>query len=367
MIKRARDRLAALLLLTALLPAACTAPPAPDSGPLIAYLAPVSTSPQHLVISEAIADAAPLHVIESARGITAFAPAPNGARIAFSEENAGGGADLKLFDLASGAVSTLAACPDATCTAPTWAPDGTRLAYERTPLAAPAEAQVRPTRVRIIDLTTDPPGDTPLFEDQAHYTSAPLWSPDGGWLASYDAAAGGILLHDMLTGGTAFLATLQDTSGVFSPDGRQLVYPEIDFVAEGVFYTHLRLADLESGAIAALDPPDLPADDQAAVWTPDGALLVVTRRYMDERYTPGPQLYLLAPLTGDTKPLVVDEAYYHGAASFDPAGERLLFQRLRPPTNMGESGAPPEIWLYDLAEDSPTRLVGDAFLPRWIP
>ncbi|MBN2469803.1 MAG: PD40 domain-containing protein, partial [Anaerolineae bacterium] len=326
-----RASLLLALLLTALLPAACTAPPpgpAP-TRPLIAYLAPASDTPHRLVISPAAEDAAPQHVIESEYGITDFAPAPDGARIAFSEENAGGGADLRLLDLASGAVSTLADCPETTCTAPAWHPDGTRLAYERTLPGPAADTPIRPTRVHILNLGTTPPADTPLFAEEDLYTTAPQWSPDGRWLASYDAVGGGILLHDPDSGDTAFLPTLQNTTGAFSPDGGQLVYPEIDFVAEGVFYTHLRLADLAGDTITALDPPDLPASDEAAIWTPDGSLLVVTRRYMDARYTPGPQLYLLAPPTGDSKPLVVDEAYYHGAASFDPAGEWLLFQRLR--------------------------------------
>lgn len=357
---------------------ALTAPPAaervmlnpadlPTTRPLLAYLAPASSAPHNLMVVEPVVGAEPVPITDSPLGILTFAPAPEGDRIAYSEMNTEGGADLKLLDLTTGSVTPLAACPNAECTAPAWHPDGTRLAYERIPTNPAADAEARPVQVHVLDLRTDPPEDSPLTPNADDTSTQPHWAPDGSRLAAYDPQNGGIMLTDFAGGDTGFIPTLQGSVGMFSPDGTQLVYPEIDFLSEGTFYTHLRLVDLATGTVTPVDAPDSPADDERAIWTPDGTMLIVGRRYMDDRFTPGRQIYLVSPETGDTKPLVVDETYYHGAFAFDPAGERLVIQRLRAPAGVGAEPTPPEIWLYGLADDKLVPLAEDAFLPAWLP
>lgn len=348
-------------------PAAYTPADLPTARPLIAYLSPTSGTPHNLLVMEPVVGAEPVPLTDSEQGVLMFAPAPDGSRIAYSEYNASGGADLKLLDLTTATITTLVACSKAECTAPAWHPDGTRLAYEHIPVNPPVDDEAHPVQVHVLDLRTTPPTDTPLTPNAEDTSAQPIWAPDGTRLAAYDGANGGIILVDTDGGETGFLPALHGSVGTFSPDGTQLVYPEIDFLSEATFYTHLRLVDLETGTVTPLDAPDSPADDERAIWTPDGTLLVVSRRYMDDRFTPGRQLYLVSPETGDTKPLVIDDAYYHGAFAFDPAGERLVIQRLRAPSGVGAVPTPPEIWLYGLADDKLVPLVADAFLPAWLP
>jgi len=89
----------------------------------------------------------------------------------------------------------------------------------------------------------------------------------------------------------------------------------------------------------------------------------VARRYLDERYTPGQQIYLLDVETGEAEPLVVDARYNHAAVSWDPSGERILFQRFA----LQEADARPEIWMLDLTTNEVRRIVENACLPAWAP
>ncbi len=341
--------------------------PQPGGGPLIAFLAPVGGAPANIHLLDPASPAQAFPVTSSAIGVYDFAVSPDGRQIAFSEYHAGGGIDLRLLDRATGQISTLVACAPDECTASSWSPDGTRLAYERTPGAA-GGANVRPTRVWVLDLSGATPVNAPLFEDEALYTVGPVWSPDGTRLASYDLQNSGILIHDLTGGADAFLPTLHGGTGAFSPDGSRLACLDIVFVSETALYTHIRVADLQTGQITALTAPDAPVDDARLLWTPDGTALVVGRRLMDEGYTPGHQLYLVAASNGDAKPLAVDPAYATGAFAWEPDGTRLVIQRFPAVANpVAGREARPSLWVLDTATGQISKLVADAFLPAWVP
>ncbi|NPV68257.1 MAG: hypothetical protein HPY64_14040 [Anaerolineae bacterium] len=348
------------------LPARSSAPQ-PGSGPLIAFLAPAGGAPANIHLLDPAAPTQAIPVTSSASGVYDFAVSPDGAQIAFSEYSAEGGIDLRLLDRATDEISTLVACAPDDCTAPAWSPDGMRLAYERTPGTA-GGANVRPTRVWVLDLSGATPVNAPLFEDEALYTVGPVWSPDGTRLASYDLQNSGILIHDLTGGADAFLPTLHGSTGIFSPDGARLAYLDIVFASETAFYTHIRMADLRTGQITALSAPDAPVDDARLLWTPKGTALVVGRRLMDEGYTPGHQLYLVAASNGDAKPLAVDPAYATGAFAWEPDGVRLVIQRF-PAVASPVAGqeARPSLWVLDTTSGQISKLVADAFLPEWAP
>ncbi len=337
------------------------------SGPLVAFLAPAGGSAANIYLIDPAAPGQAVPITASATGVYDFAVSPDGRRIAFSEYSTGRGIDLRLLDRSTGAISTLVACAPDACTAPTWSPDGMRLAYERTP-ADSGSADIRPTRVWIVDLSGATPVSAPLFSDEALYTYAPRWSPDGERLACYDPQNGGILLHDLSGGPDAFLPGRLDHAVAFAPDGTRLAYLDIAFVSETVFYSHTWIADLESGQITALSAPETPLDDANLLWTPDGTALVISRRAMDEGYTPGYQLYLVAATTGDAKPLLFDAAYTVGAFAWEPGGARLVVQRFPAVDQpVAERGARPSLWLFDTAAGQISKLIADAFLPQWVP
>ena len=192
-----------------------------------------------------------------------------------------------------------------------------------------------------------------------------MWSPTGQRIAVFDAAAQGIRIHDYAAGSDAIIESMQGVVGRWSPDGQKLVYPMLTQGALGSeFYTTLEITDLEAMTRQPIGGPDgAPVNDGEGVWSPGGQRLVVTRRYLDDRYTAGKQIYLLTLETGEAQPLVVDAAYYHAAVSWDPSGERIIFQRypLRQP------GARPSVWTYDLGTGELRQVADNAMMPQWIP
>jgi Tol biopolymer transport system component len=119
----------------------------------------------------------------------------------------------------------------------------------------------------------------------------------------------------------------------------------------------LLLGDLDTG-----DSRDLLPDGQAAVWHPDGRRIALLRQYTDgESKTQGQQVYLYDLADETLTPLIVDNAYNHGALSFSPDGASLLVQRY-------SLAAPlPEVWVYEMASGALTLVASNSYLPEWIP
>ncbi len=341
----------------------------PPSGPRVAYLAPASQSPQNIWIADVAAPQIARQLTFSAGGVFNFDISPDGMWVAYAEHNPdNGGIDLMLLAVAGGEPRLLLACPGAECTTPAWSPDGTRIAYERLEESTDEHLGDRPTRVWLLTLSEEGiTADRPLFNDPHTLCSGPVWAPDGSRIAVYATHAGGILIQTLGTEEALFIPSLHGGSGAFSPDGTRLVYPDLA-VAEGTSRTRLNLADLTTGAVTPLYDAALPVDDERAVWSADGQTLIVARRYLDDRYTPGRQLYRIAATTGDSKPLLVDPAYYHGYFEPDPAGVQLVIQRLaQPGGDPTRNSSTPEIWVYNTGDATLAPIATDAFLPQWIP
>ncbi|MBN2304996.1 MAG: hypothetical protein JXQ72_10985 [Anaerolineae bacterium] len=331
--------------------------------PRVIYLAPADAYAPNLYLTDLVTgETRPLTGAE--HGIEDYAISPGGNQIAYSQNNADGSADLWLYDLETDITRPITRCVAALCSGPTWKPDGAQIAYQRRDSGSGS-------RVWIVDLATL---DTRLlFEDPAILGSDPSWSPDGARLAVFDPGAGEIRLHEFaageITGKYVVIASRQGVTGYFSPDGRQLVYPVLVRGALGEqFYTHLELADLDTGIRRRLSgPEDAAVEDSLAVWSPDGTEMILARRYLDARYTGGMQLYWLDVESGDVAPLVEDAAYTHAAPCWavdgTPGNAQIIFQRF----SLVESSAQPEIWSLDVESGALTEIAANAFLPGCLP
>jgi uncharacterized membrane protein YraQ (UPF0718 family)/Tol biopolymer transport system component len=330
--------------------------------PRAIFIAPADAYPRNLVVADLETGAATA-LTAAAHGVEDFAPSPDGRQIAYTQNNDDGTADIWVVEVASAAARPLTRCVRALCMAPAWHPDGTRIAYQRQEFSdAPGDA-ARATRAWVVDVNTAQ--SALLFADTQLLGADPTWSPDGRRVAVYDARAGAVRVHDLLDGSAVLLASEPGETGLFAPDGERLVYPVLVRGALGYeFYAHLMLADLPAGTQVALSgEPDAPVDDGFATWSADGRRLLVARRYLDERYTPGMQLYTLNVATGEATPLLVDAAYTHAAPQWDSAGRFVLYQRFA----LAAADAQPEIWVLDTRTGEARMLAKNAFLPAWLP
>ncbi len=335
--------------------------------PRVAYLAPSDATPQNVWIADPAVEGSAEQVTFSPSGVLNFDISPDGTQVAFAERNSNTGtSDIKLLNLETGDLTQLTNCPDSDCNSPSWRPDGNMLAYHRVELNSGLDALgVSPTRVWLIDLTTTPPSNYPLFSDSQILGYSPQWSADGQRIAVYDNNSVGILVYDFSDESLLVIPTRNGGSDVaLSPDGSQIIFPNLIIdQGSGGARTTLDIADLENSKITPLTSAEDPIDDATTAWNPNGRYVALARRYLDDRYTRARQLYLLDTETLEVTPLVVDEQYYNGFFLWDPQGNELVIQRF--PEN--EPNGRPEIWTYNLETEALTQVAQNAMLPRWVP
>jgi Tol biopolymer transport system component len=344
-----------------------------EPGARVAYLAPAyGGQVANVWIADPQNPSGAQQITFSPEGIYDFSVSPDGRYLSFSERNNNvGTTEIKLYDLSSGALSQLTNCvaEDADCRTPIWRPDGKMIAYERMELnSSLPNAPISPVRVWLIDLAANPPSNRPLFTDSQILGYSPVWSGDGTRIAVYDNSSGGILVYNFLDGSTSFIPSRYGDMGTLSPDGTQMVFPEM--VRKGnQMYAHLRIANLASAEFSELTNPEEPVDDSNAEWNPDGERLAISRQYTDDRYTRGHQVYLLTPSDGTLQPLVVDFRYNTHFFEWHPDGKQLLMQRFPEVDDNGQlrNDGRPEIWTYDLDTGLLIKVATDAFQPRWVP
>jgi Tol biopolymer transport system component len=339
-------------------------------SPRVAYLAPADSAPQNIWIVNPADSSSAEQVTFSLSGIFDYGVSPDGTQIAFSERNTNTGtSDIKLLDLTTGGLQQLTNCQDSDCTTPVWRPDGRMIAYQRVDYNTDlGNVGVSPTRVWLLDLSTTPASTRPLFADTQMLGHSPQWSADGNRIMVFDIRSQGIVVYDFTTDDIALIPSRYGSTGALSPDGTRLVFPELVFDG-ATARSNLQIADLTRQLFATLTAPEEPIDDDMAVWHPDGQRLAIARRYTDDRYTRGRQIYLLNPDDGSVEPLVVDANYANGFFSFDANGRQLVIQRFPELDASGQpnSSGQAEIWTYDLASGALTKVAVNGFFPRWVP
>lgn len=340
--------------------------------PRVAYLAPADSIPQNVWAATPGDMASAEQLTFSTSGISSFDISPDGTRIAYAERNSNTGtSDIKMMHLETGVIQQLTNCPDSDCDSPVWRPDGNIIAYHRVDLNSGLDAiGASPTRVWLIDLSTQPASTRPLFSDSQILSYAPQWSADGSRISVYDNNQRGLLIYDFSDNSMGFIPTLNGGGDVaLSPDGMRVVYPHLIITETQGARTTLDMADLEAQRVIQLSNASEPVDDATTAWHPDGRYLIIARRYIDNRYTRTRQLYLMDTEDLSIEPLVVDQRYFNGYFSWDPLGESIVMQRFPELTEDGQpnSSGRPEIWTYHLADDELLQAAENGYFPRWIP
>ncbi len=341
--------------------------------PRIVYIAPGANDIDNIWLTDAINPAEARQLTHSETGVINFDVSPDGSQIAYTERSADTlRATIMLLDVESGTVRQLVNCPDSDCQRPAWRPDGRTIAYERVGFNEARNEEnglVEVSRVWMIDLTESPPVTFPLFANADILGRAPRWSPDGRRIAMFDSGRSAIVLYDFAVDDFGAVPSRNAVTGVFSPDGDKLLFPESAFQGSNQASSFLQLADLESRQFLRLSEDNAPYNDGFSVWHPDGETLTVARQYRDERWTAGYQLYTMRIDDLTAEPLLIDPNYALGFFAWDPSGETIVMQRVPVAAQSGTFNRQisPEVWTFHPQSGTLRQLATNAFHPRWLP
>ena len=365
MIVRARRLL--LLLSLALVGAALAGCGAADGLPPILYLRADAAGRTQLYRQDA-PDAAPQQLSGQAVGdVLDFAATPDGRRVVYTVTTDAGGT-LRIVNRGGDGDRELLACPDAECSGPAWSPDGARLVYERRPVDATGVAGS--PRLHWLD----PADGTTLSLVAGEVIGYGVrFSPDGVWLSYVSPADEGVVLYRLADGQQRLLSSRVGRPAAFSPDSAAVIIS--DLTLEGsptapdgdvpapiqessrVFLYRMVLAEEGRERLSA----DLPVDDSAPTWSPDGAWIAFGRAPADA--ASGRQLWLMRPDGSAARALTSEPNLFHGPPAWSPDGTTLLYQRF----DLSDPAAMPEVWLMNLDDSTQTLVAPGGYLPAWLP
>lgn len=341
----------------------------------VAYLYPATAAQQNVWMAPINDPKAQQQATFSEFGVYDFDFSPDGRWLAFAERSGTGAVTLRLRDLATGQTRDLVDCPAlaANCTSPVYSPDGKTLAYQR---AESVGAGYGLSRIWLVDMTSAGYETIPLIADSQVVGHSALWSADSNTIAFYsaDRTQPGILIYEFVPRDGSdiqlrFIPSAHGTMGTISPNGQQVIFPDL-VRRNDQFFSHLQIADLATKEFAAFTAADGPWDDVSARWSPDGETVAFARRYTDERWTAGHQLYLRrrSAAADELTPIAYDERYNTSYLRWNRSGDRLALQRfpLWNADGADDNMSRPEVWVHNLETGQSQKIIEDAYLPRWV-
>ncbi len=336
-------------------------------NPHLTYLTPADNSAPANIWVTTLAEPIEKHQLTfSPSGITSLSASADGTQIAFAEQNGTSGlADIKLLDVSTGGIVQVTNCLDNRCENPAWSPSGNFVAYERIDFNsdfAKLQLPLSPARVWLADLTVSPPQTSQLFPDAQTLGYGPNWSANGKRLTVYDRGLPGVRIFDFGSRIQITLPSHYGVSGVLSPDGNQIILPEVAQDVMGT-HSHLHIIDLATRKAIPLSTPTDLVDEQKAAWRPDGKAIVIARRDLTGDSF-GNQLYLVDTATLQTRPLKMDANALNEFFYWSPDGSQIVIQRS---VQDRFTTSPPGVWVYTLQTDTLTEVAANAFSPRWVP
>jgi Tol biopolymer transport system component len=307
-----------------------------------------------------IDDSQPEVLFTTESSIFDYAPSPDGTLIAISIYDESGEIDLWLVNHNGENLRQITDCsPEASCTTPAWSPDGQLIAYERQEVAL--SGGLGPKRIWVYNMSTGE--NQPVYEDSQVIGYGPVWVPNPAAriLAFYDADIQSVRVIDLTTGEWRLFPSQLWEIASFSPDGEQIVYPDIRWVDEQL-RPQLWIADVNS-EIAPVPLLEDAQDDQNPVWSPDGEWIAFSRRDLDWALDQGSQLALYNVASEEVRYITEDRDYTNLRYRWDAVGKRILIQRY----NLAADSPTSEIWYYDTEDDRVYPLVENGFDGHWFP
>jgi Tol biopolymer transport system component len=306
---------------------------------MLAYLWPADASANMFMLDPVGGEVVQL---TEGGGVLEYAVSARGLFIFYSTENGQGGSDLWRLDMLTREAERFLDCGADLCALPQPSRDGEWLAYENI-----SEGSVWVLAREDGKLTRLGDG------------TRPVWSSDGK-LAYYDREGKAFQIVDVSGSLLGTFPNQLGEPGAWSPDGNFFTAPETGTDADS---SHL-LAFLPINSIINNLSGEDSVEDTSPAYSPDGQWLAFARKYLDtERWTPGRQLWLMAPDGENAHPLTNDEFFSHASFAWSPDSETIAFVR----AHRTSPDVPPEIWIIRTDGQNPVRLVIGGYAPQWIP
>jgi Tol biopolymer transport system component len=324
--------------------------------------------------------AQPVQLTDSEKGIQDYHMSVDGSLLIYNAYAAGGGTEIRAYDMISKNDRLLLYCPTETpCGAPALSPSAEWVAFERAKFVMGESGRLLPSITRVWLLPYDSEGEAVVVSPAGHTARNPTWSPKG-WLVYFDDHLKALALMNPAQGldSTPFnyIPTNLGILGSWSPDGTSLMYPDIIFPdeealgqtsadGEPLYYSHLYLVDVTNGRTLDVSPgEDWMVEDASPSFSPDGRWVAFTRKFLDpQRWSPGRQVWLMNSERTDVKPLTDEPGATFSSLAWSPDSENLAFMR----KSVADLSQPSEIWWVDVITGEAMMVVQGAFLPGWIP
>jgi dipeptidyl aminopeptidase/acylaminoacyl peptidase len=200
--------------------------------PRLAYLWPTEGKAD-LYTQDTDPDSERAALTQSNYGVEDFSVSPDGVQIAYTAVSGDGGTSLHVLDLLDDSDRTVLECPpEATCRAPVFSPDGRWLAFEEHQFGAGAAGRLELQRRQIGLVSLDQAAAHMVLDLQGHDVWGPDWSPNG-WLTYYDEILKAVVIVDVRDLDEPvilqFIPNGLGLKGTWSPEGDLFVIPEIVF------------------------------------------------------------------------------------------------------------------------------------------
>jgi Tol biopolymer transport system component len=332
----------------------------------VVYIGPANAAVRNLIVLD-LATGERRQLTDFATGIDdrngRYAVREDQQKIAFAAQSSPDSPrlDIWMVDVETGELSQLTNCAEAnaTCFDPTWHPNGEFVGYTREELSTDIE-NINRGRAWLVNINSREA--SLLFADEQIVGHSPRWSGEGERVAIVTTRPTGILIYDYNTEEVIQISTQENIIGAFSPSGEVFVYPQLQQGAAGsLLYSQLELINFESQIeIPVSGGRQAPVEDISATFSPDGSRLAVVRRSLDNRHTPGGQLFVIDLETGQAEELVFDPDYSHGGPVWESTGQRLVYQRFDYDT------AQVDIFIYDFASDTYKLVAENGILPSFL-
>lgn len=330
----------------------------------VAYLAPANGQVTNIMLTDPDNPSHTRQITFSDEGIHSFGVSPDGRWLVYSEyQNAARDTRLFLRNLLSGQSQLLTECHDSLCEMPTFSPDMRYIAYERITLnldlpGVPASRE----RVWLVDL--EERSERPLeINNTQRLSRDAIWSPDGQYVAVFDRSVNGVRIYDTFNR-SFFIGESYGTSGAFTADGLELIYPAWHEEPGQTPTISLQSLNLSSFTTRPLTTDIEGFRPILLSFSPDNRWLAGLHLLPETQCPSARALYLARVVDADTLETITYADHCATRIAWDATGERLLLQKVVTDRN---GYALTALWQYRTDEHTLSPIVDNAYQPHWLP